>query len=163
MGKNVKIISWNVNGIRQCIARACSRLLWKSTRRTSSAFRKPRRSKARPKSIWQATKSFGTQPSVRAIPVRLFSANKNLYPSCSVCLQRSPRNINLSQTATEDPLSEGRVVAAEFEKFFVVTVYTPNAKDDLSRIPLRHKQWDPLSWHTSKSWKRKSRWCFAGI
>jgi exodeoxyribonuclease-3 len=24
-----------------------------------------------------------------------------------------------------------------------VTVYTPNAKDDLSRVPLRHKQWDP--------------------
>jgi exodeoxyribonuclease-3 len=42
-----------------------------------------------------------------------------------------------------DPNSEGRVIAAEFEKFYVVTVYTPNAKDDLSRIPLRHKQWDP--------------------
>ncbi|MDP3996157.1 MAG: exodeoxyribonuclease III [bacterium] len=42
-----------------------------------------------------------------------------------------------------NPLSEGRVISAEYEKFFVVTVYTPNAKDDLSRIPLRHKQWDP--------------------
>ncbi len=42
-----------------------------------------------------------------------------------------------------NPNEEGRVVAAEFEKFWVVTVYTPNAKDDLSRIPLRHKHWDP--------------------
>ncbi|MDB5166171.1 MAG: exodeoxyribonuclease [Candidatus Saccharibacteria bacterium] len=42
-----------------------------------------------------------------------------------------------------DPNDEGRVMAAEFEKFWVVTVYTPNAKDDLSRIPLRHKHWDP--------------------
>ena len=42
-----------------------------------------------------------------------------------------------------DPNKEGRVIAAEFDKFWVVTVYTPNAKDDLSRIPLRHKQWDP--------------------
>ena len=42
-----------------------------------------------------------------------------------------------------DPNLEGRVVAAEFEKFWVVTVYTPNAKDDLSRVPLRHKHWDP--------------------
>lgn len=42
-----------------------------------------------------------------------------------------------------DPSKEGRVMAAEFEQFWVVTVYTPNAKDDLSRIPLRHKQWDP--------------------
>lgn len=42
-----------------------------------------------------------------------------------------------------DANAEGRVVTAEFDKFYVVTVYTPNAKDDLSRIPLRHKHWDP--------------------
>ena len=42
-----------------------------------------------------------------------------------------------------DPRTEGRVITAEFEDFYIVTVYTPNAKDDLSRIPLRHKQWDP--------------------
>ena len=42
-----------------------------------------------------------------------------------------------------DPNTEGRVLTAEYEKFFLVTVYTPNAKDDLTRIPLRHKQWDP--------------------
>jgi len=36
---------------------------------------------------------------------------------------------------------EGRVIAAEFENFYVVTAYTPNAKDDLTRIPLR-EQWD---------------------
>jgi exodeoxyribonuclease-3 len=42
-----------------------------------------------------------------------------------------------------DPNTEGRIVTAEFKDFYVVSVYTPNAKDDLSRIPLRHKQWDP--------------------
>lgn len=42
-----------------------------------------------------------------------------------------------------DPNLEGRVLAAEFDKFWVVSVYTPNAKDDLSRLDLRHKQWDP--------------------
>jgi exodeoxyribonuclease-3 len=42
-----------------------------------------------------------------------------------------------------DSSTEGRVIAAEFEKFHVVTVYTPNAKDDLGRVPLRHKHWDP--------------------
>ena len=42
-----------------------------------------------------------------------------------------------------DATEEGRVITAEFEKFFVVTVYTPNAKDDLSRLPLRFKHWDP--------------------
>lgn len=42
-----------------------------------------------------------------------------------------------------DPTKEGRVLSAEFEKFWVVTVYTPNSKGDLSRLELRHKQWDP--------------------
>jgi len=42
-----------------------------------------------------------------------------------------------------DPNQEGRVIAAEFENYWVVTVYTPNAKDDLGRLELRHKQWDP--------------------
>ncbi|MEK9158028.1 MAG: exodeoxyribonuclease III [Patescibacteria group bacterium] len=42
-----------------------------------------------------------------------------------------------------DPNTEGRVTALEFKDFYIVTVYTPNAKDDLSRIPLRHKKWDP--------------------
>ena len=42
-----------------------------------------------------------------------------------------------------DPNDEGRVITAEFKTFFIVTVYTPNAKDDLSRLSLRHKHWDP--------------------
>jgi exodeoxyribonuclease-3 len=42
-----------------------------------------------------------------------------------------------------DPAKEGRVIAAEFPEFWAVSVYTPNAKDDLSRLSLRHKHWDP--------------------
>jgi len=42
-----------------------------------------------------------------------------------------------------DPTHEGRVISAEFEKFWVVTVYTPNSKRALERLNLRHKQWDP--------------------
>ncbi len=34
-------------------------------------------------------------------------------------------------------------MTAEFDKFHVVTVYTPNAKDDLSRLALRFEHWDP--------------------
>jgi exodeoxyribonuclease III len=41
-----------------------------------------------------------------------------------------------------DTTKEGRVLVAEFEGFYVATVYTPNAKDDLSRIPMR-QAWDP--------------------
>ena len=54
---------------------------------------------------------------------------------------------DLDQLATDlygDPLNEGRVLAAEFADFILVTVYTPNAKPDLSRLALREKVWDPL-------------------
>lgn len=42
-----------------------------------------------------------------------------------------------------DPNAEGMVIAAEFESFWVVTVYTPNSKGDLSRLSLRKNHWDP--------------------
>lgn len=42
-----------------------------------------------------------------------------------------------------DPNDEGRVIAAEFAEFYVVTVYTPNSKGDLSRLGLRYQSWDP--------------------
>ncbi len=41
-----------------------------------------------------------------------------------------------------DTAREGRVTTLEFENFYVSSVYTPNAKDDLSRIPMR-QAWDP--------------------
>ncbi|HSX04906.1 MAG TPA: exodeoxyribonuclease III [Candidatus Saccharimonadales bacterium] len=42
-----------------------------------------------------------------------------------------------------DANTEGRVMAAEFDSFWLVTVYTVNVKDDLSRLEVRHKHWDP--------------------
>lgn len=42
-----------------------------------------------------------------------------------------------------DPNAEGRVIAAEFPDFWVVTAYTPNSKGDLSRLSLRYDHWDP--------------------
>ena len=37
---------------------------------------------------------------------------------------------------------EGRVQVAEFADFYLVNVYTPNSKPDLSRLELRHESWD---------------------
>ena len=55
--------------------------------------------------------------------------------------------INISHNWHEDsygdPLGEGRVLTAEYPEFYLVTVYTPNSKDDLSRLKLRELLWDP--------------------
>lgn len=42
-----------------------------------------------------------------------------------------------------NPNDEGRVIAAEFDDYWVVTCYTPNSKGDLSRLDLRYSHWDP--------------------
>jgi exodeoxyribonuclease-3 len=58
-----------------------------------------------------------------------------------------PEDIIAKYAVTGDiygnPNLEGRVLTAEYQDFYLVTVYTPNAKDDLSRVKLRHKMWDP--------------------
>lgn len=77
-----------------------------------------------------------------------------------------PENIikkfKLAADGYGDPLSEGRVIAAEFDDFYVVTVYTPNAKGDLSRLALRHKQWDPAFLGYCKELERKKPVIFCG-
>jgi len=61
-----------------------------------------------------------------------------------------------------DPNEEGRVITAEYEDFYVVNVYTPNAKPDLSRLKLRHKQWDPAFLTHCKSLEKKKPVIFCG-
>jgi len=53
------------------------------------------------------------------------------------------RRFTFADELKRDSAEEGRVITAEYGKFYVVTVYTPNAKDDLSRLPLRFGHWDP--------------------
>jgi len=82
-----------------------------------------------------------------------FSAERKGYSGTAIFTKHTPIAVqhglpaNIAtkyQLADEygDTLKEGRTMVAEFEPFFVSTVYTPNAKDDLSRIAMR-QQWDP--------------------
>ena len=61
-----------------------------------------------------------------------------------------------------DPNTEGRVITLEFKDFYVISVYTPNAKDDLSRIPLRHKKWDPAFLEYMRELEKKKSVIFCG-
>jgi exodeoxyribonuclease-3 len=61
-----------------------------------------------------------------------------------------------------DPNGEGRIIAAEYKDFFVVTSYTPNSKPDLGRLPLRHKVWDPAFLAYCKSLEKKKPVIFCG-
>jgi exodeoxyribonuclease-3 len=83
------------------------------------------------------------------------SASKKGYSGTAILSKTSPLSVTTGlpkKLATKhkfasdpfgNPNDEGRVVTAEFEEFFLVTAYTPNAKGDLGRLGLRHQQWDP--------------------
>jgi exodeoxyribonuclease-3 len=60
------------------------------------------------------------------------------------------------------PNEEGRVIAVELPDFYVVTSYTPNSKDDLSRLNLRHKIWDPAFLEYMKKLEKKKPVVFCG-
>jgi exodeoxyribonuclease-3 len=61
---------------------------------------------------------------------------------------------------------EGRVITAEFDspagEFYLVNVYTPNSKGDLSRLPLRHKKWDPAFLEYADNLKKTKNVIFCG-
>jgi hypothetical protein len=83
------------------------------------------------------------------------SAEKKGYSGTAIFTKETPitvrnglpeaiaKKYGLNTDGYGNPNKEGRVIAAEYEDFFVISVYTPNAKDDLSRVKLRHEHWDP--------------------
>lgn len=50
---------------------------------------------------------------------------------------------NKSAEENNIAVAEGRVIGLEFDNFFLVNVYVPNSKPDLSRLKLRENEWDP--------------------
>lgn len=83
------------------------------------------------------------------------SATRKGYSGTAIFTKMTPNDVlfgmpediakkhGLSDDGYGDPNEEGRIIAADLHDFYVVSVYTPNAKDDLSRLSLRHKHWDP--------------------
>jgi exodeoxyribonuclease-3 len=139
----MKIYSWNVNGIRAVVKKG----LWQ-----------PFIDKEQPDIIClQEIKAKPEQIEFELGEYRAFwnSAEKPGYSGTALLSKVEPLQViygfpkdiidayKVSGDVYGDPNLEGRVVAAEFESYWVATVYTPNAKDDLSRIPLREKHWDP--------------------
>jgi len=68
------------------------------------------------------------------------SAVKKGYSSTAVLSKKKALSVRLDM-GIEEHDQEGRVIAVEFAKYFVVTVYTPNSGSELKRLEYR-QQWD---------------------
>lgn len=139
----MKIFSWNVNGIRAVVKKGMLQQFVKDCDPDILCL--------------QETKAERGQAEIDFPQYTEYwnSAIKKGYSGTAIFTKPQPLSVvngmpehiiqkyNMADDGYGDPNTEGRVVAAEYEQFWLVTVYTPNAKDDLTRLDLRHKHWDP--------------------
>ncbi len=158
----MKIISWNVNGIRAV---------------HKKGLFLPFIEKHQPDILClQETKAQQAQSEVDLPDYEEYwnSATRPGYSGTAIFTKEKPLSVilglpekiakkfGLADDGYGDPNTEGRVTTLEYKNFYVVSVYTPNAKDDLSRIPLRHKQWDPAFLIFVKELEKKKPVIFCG-
>ena len=158
----MKIYSWNVNGIRATVK--------KGTFQSFMAHHQP------DIVCLQETKAERGQAEIELPGYHEYwhSASKKGYSGTAIFSKHEPlevtngfpaafaKRFKFADELERDSADEGRVITAEFPKAYVVTVYTPNAKDDLSRLPLRHDHWDPAFLAYCKQLEKKKPVIFCG-
>lgn len=137
------LISWNVNGIRSVVKKGLFLPVIEQydpdilcLQETKAAEHQSEIDLPQYEEYWNSASKkgySGTAIFTKTKPIAVM----NGLPE-AIC-----KKFSLGSDQYGDLTTEGRVIAAEYEHFYVVTVYTPNAKDDLSRLSLRQKQWDP--------------------
>ena len=125
----MKLISWNVNGVRAVLKKGFSDFI---------------ESEAPDIVCLQETKA---TPEQVIIPQSLASykafwniAEKKGYSGTAIFTKADPIAVTFGLGIAEHD-REGRVIAAEYPDFFLVNVYVPNSKRELERLPYR-QQWD---------------------
>lgn len=156
MARKIKLISWNVNGIRAALKKGFQDYVKKEN----------------PDIIClQETKAMQGQAVIDLPEYTEYwhSAERKGYSGTAIFTKEVPLTVMNGMNSTisfadkyGDAGKEGRVIAAEYEKFFIVTVYTPNSKGDLSRLPFRENIWDPEFLKFVKTLEKKKPVIFCG-
>lgn len=155
------LFSWNVNGIRAVIKKGEFQKFIKEYKPDILCLQETKAKQGQAeidlpeyKEYWNSAEKAGYSGTAIFTKIEPVSVTNGL-----------PEDIVQKYDMEDDyghPNKEGRVLTAEFDAFYVVTVYTPNAKDDLSRVALRHKQWDPAFLEYCKSLEKKKPVLFCG-
>ena len=140
--KAMRIVSWNVNGIRAVHKKGLFEPMIRELKPDVLCL--------------QETKAQEQQSEIDLPDYEEYwnSAQKSGYSGTAIFVKGTPLSVHVGFPAAiskkyvltdgyGDLNAEGRVIAVELERCYVVDVYTPNSKGDLSRLPMRHKHWDP--------------------
>lgn len=126
----MKIISWNVNGVRAIMKKDFE----KSLEIMNPDILCLQETKAQDDQVKQAL--FGLNDYY----IYSYSAIKKGYSGTAIITKKEPISIK-NGLGIEEHDTEGRVITAEFENFYLITVYTPNSGGELKRLSYRTK-WD---------------------
>lgn len=142
----MKLISWNVNGLRAVLNKGF--LDFFETEKPDILCLQE--IKAKPEQVDPL--GVGWPDGYEAI---WNPADKPGYSGTLMFTRHKPLSVTLGLSKALDD-REGRVISAEFDDFYAVTVYTPNVKHGLTRLGYREKQWDPAFLaHVKKLAKKK--------
>jgi exodeoxyribonuclease III len=162
MAKTLKLISWNVNGIRAVHKKGHFLPFIEQQKPDILCLQETKAEKGQSvidlpeyEDYWNSAEKKGYSGTAIFTKIKPISIINGLAPEVI-------KKFKVIADKYGNPCTEGRVITAEFEKFYVVTVYTPNAKDDLSRVPLRHTQWDPAFLAHCKTLEKKKPVIFCG-
>ena len=123
----MRLVSWNVNGLRACAGKG----FYESMAGLDADAVCLQEIKLKPEQF---------ENRMEGYEAVLNSAERPGYSGTAVFTRVKPLSVSLGIGIPEHD-TEGRVICAEFESFYLVCCYTPNSKDGLSRPPYR-MEWE---------------------
>ena len=119
----MKLISWNVNGIRACLNKGFADVF----KQLDADIFCIQETKCQPEQVELEFEGYTSYWN---------SAEKKGYSGTAIFTKQKPLNVTYG-IGIEEHDKEGRVITLEFEKFYMVDIYTPNSKRELERLDYR--------------------------
>ncbi len=153
----IKIVSWNVNGLRACIKNGFVDWVKALNKQTSNAGASTPPSsehapdilclqdiKATPDQLGDISVVLTTAPNnYKLIWSKPNTCEKKGYAGTAVFIKKSLAPISVTQgMGVEEHDREGRIITIELAQFYVVCCYVPNSGRALERHPYRTQKWD---------------------
>ncbi len=124
----MKLISWNVNGLRACVKKGFFDVFRSCNADMFCLQETKLQPEQAPKEGWDGYWEYW------------YSAEKKGYSGTALFSKQKPEMVTFGIGLDEHD-KEGRVITAEYEDFYLVTCYTPNAQSELARLDYR-MQWE---------------------
>lgn len=123
----MKVISWNVNGLRACISKG---FIDFAKKENADIY------------CMQEIKMLEGEVEIDLPGYNMYfnSAEKKGYSGTAIFSKIKPLNV-MYDMGIEKHDHEGRIITLEFDKFFLVNVYVPNSKRELERLDYR-MEWE---------------------